>query len=54
MMRDAWSMFHTTRRTNVDSYCEREFQAGYNRELKQRRRSRRGPRIVNLYLTGIF
>ena len=28
MMRDAWSMFHTTRHTNVDSYCEREFQAG--------------------------
>ena len=27
MMRDAWSMFHSTRRTNVDSYCEREFQA---------------------------
>ena len=28
MMRDAWSMSHTTRRTNVDSYSEREFQAG--------------------------
>ena len=28
VMRDAWSMFHSTRCTNVDSYCEREFQAG--------------------------
>ena len=28
MMRDAWSMVQSTRRTNVDSYCEREFQAG--------------------------
>jgi len=24
-----------------------------NRELKQRRQRRQGPRIVNLYLTGI-
>ena len=28
VIHDAWSTFHTTRRTNVDSYCEREFQAG--------------------------
>ena len=28
VIRDAWSMFHSPRRTNLDSYGEREFQAG--------------------------
>ena len=28
VMRDAWFMFHSPRRTMVDCYCEREFQVG--------------------------